>query len=187
MSTLKEQRSEAGTFASLSVYAFLATPAVLMFADKLGVLGDVPLGFMIAWFMAFFALSFFWHCYKGSKLDAQIAAEEPAASGGTSEPQYEPEPEPQLPDPEPQPQPQPEPQPTAVDRPQLVGSEIQYEARRFTVLDDSNIDGSGRRASLVATDEDGAVGLLFIGFGPDGNVSEARTQHSGWAPAWVIG
>ena len=186
MSTLKEQRSDARSYATLSDYAFLATPAVLMFADKLGVLGDVPLGYMIAWFMAFFALSFFWNCYKGSKLDSQIAAEEPAASGGTSELQSEPEPEPQ-PQPGPEPQPQLEPRPTAVNRLQLVGSEIQYEARRFTVLDDSNIDGSGRRASLVATDDDGTVGLLFVGFGPDGSVTEARTQHSGWAPARVIG
>lgn len=69
----------------------------------------------------------------------------------------------------------------------LVGSRVGYAGQAFTVLDDSAVRGDGRRGSVVARDENGSVGLLFVGFGPDGTVVEARTEHTEWAPAQHFG
>lgn len=86
------------------------------------------------------------------------------------------------------PQPVPQPVPAHPVTPVgLAGSRIGYAGRVFTVLDDSAVRGDGRRASVVARDENGTVGLLFVGFGPDGTVVEARTEHTEWAPAQHFG
>ncbi|BBX82182.1 hypothetical protein [Mycolicibacterium aubagnense] len=69
----------------------------------------------------------------------------------------------------------------------LVGSRVGYAGQVFIVLDDSAVRGDGRRGSVVARDERGAAGLLFIGFGPDGTVIEARTERTEWAPAQLVG
>ncbi|MCB9441141.1 MAG: hypothetical protein H6523_12945 [Mycolicibacterium sp.] len=72
--------------------------------------------------------------------------------------------------------------------PGLVGSRIVCDAGAFTVLDDSAVDGSGRRATVVAADPAGRVGLLFVGFdAATGRVAEAATQSRGWAAARVAG
>lgn len=80
------------------------------------------------------------------------------------------------------PPPPPPPFPTG-----LVGSRIAHLGNIYTVLDDSAVDGSGRRASVVAADERKQAGLLFIGFAPDGTVCEARTQDGAWDAAHIIG
>lgn len=69
----------------------------------------------------------------------------------------------------------------------LVGSRISHGGSVFTILDDSAVNGSGRRASVVASDETGQAGLIFLGFDGDGSVSEARLPDGAWGPARVVG
>lgn len=68
----------------------------------------------------------------------------------------------------------------------LAGSRINVGHDTFTVLDDSAAAGDGRRCSVVARDEAGQVGLLYLGFGPGGEVTEARIDGQAWAPATLI-
>ncbi len=69
----------------------------------------------------------------------------------------------------------------------LVGMRIGFGGHRFTVLDDSAVRGDGRRASVVAADEAGQLGLLFIGFDAEGAVAEARIGDGPWGAAQVVG
>ncbi|MFL0179207.1 hypothetical protein [Mycobacterium sp. SMC-15] len=70
----------------------------------------------------------------------------------------------------------------------LVGSRISLNGGAiFTVLDDSAVRVDGRRASIVATDEAGNVGILFVGFSADGAVAEARIGDGVWGAAQVVG
>lgn len=78
---------------------------------------------------------------------------------------------------------------TAVAPAQPVGlarSRFQVGSNTFTVLDDSAARGDGRRCSVVARDGHGAVGLLYIGFGPEGAVCEARIDGDEWRSAELI-
>lgn len=68
----------------------------------------------------------------------------------------------------------------------LVGSRISNGETVFTVLDDTAVTGSGRRASVVAADENGTVGLLFVGLDRRGRVTEARVANGEWTTAAVI-
>lgn len=69
----------------------------------------------------------------------------------------------------------------------LAGSRIQVGGDTFTVLDDSAaVNAAGRRASVVARDEQGRAGLLFLGFGSDGAVAEARIDGGDWVPATLL-
>lgn len=69
----------------------------------------------------------------------------------------------------------------------LVGSRISNGDMVFTVLDDSAVVGNGRRASVVAVDESGNVGLLFVGLDSTGRVTEARVSNGEWTTAAVVG
>ncbi|MFL0278114.1 hypothetical protein [Mycobacterium sp. SMC-19] len=69
----------------------------------------------------------------------------------------------------------------------LVGSRIVFGGHTFTVLDDSAVRGDGRRASVVAADEAGQLGALFVGFSADGRVAEARIGKGPWGAAAVVG
>lgn len=69
----------------------------------------------------------------------------------------------------------------------LVGSQISVGGSVFTVLDDSAVTGDGRRASVIARDSTGRVGILFVGFSPDGRVIEARCDDGApWRSAELI-
>lgn len=71
----------------------------------------------------------------------------------------------------------------------LAGSRISVGGGTvFTVLDDSAaVNAAGRRASVIARDASGAVGLLFIGCDAAGAVVEAKVDAGGdWAPAVVV-
>ena len=68
----------------------------------------------------------------------------------------------------------------------LVGSRIAFAGHTFTVLNDSAVRAHGRRASVVAADEAGNVGILFLGFGADGAVTEARIGDRPWSAATLI-
>lgn len=67
----------------------------------------------------------------------------------------------------------------------LVGSRIVCGAGEFVILDDSAVTGSGRRATVVAADARGQVGLLFLGFDAAGAVTEAATGDGAWSRATV--
>lgn len=70
----------------------------------------------------------------------------------------------------------------------LVGSRISNGESIFTVLDDSaTVGAAGRRASVIAADETGTVGLLFVGLDSDGRVTEARIGDGEWNVAAVVG
>lgn len=83
----------------------------------------------------------------------------------------------------------PSPAPAAAPAPVvgLVGSRISVSGTVFTVLDDSAVTGDGRRASVVARDQAGRCGVLFIGFSAaTGRVAEARTETGPWRSAELI-
>lgn len=69
----------------------------------------------------------------------------------------------------------------------LVGTRVAFGGGVYMVIDDSAVHGDGRRASVVATDESGTVGILFVGFDSDGAVAEARIGDGVWGAAQVVG
>lgn len=73
----------------------------------------------------------------------------------------------------------------------LIGSHIAAFGNRFTVLDDTAASvavamSSGGRAVVTAARDDGAVGLLFLGFTAGGGVVEAATQDGVWGQAQLV-
>jgi hypothetical protein len=89
--------------------------------------------------------------------------------------------------PAPAPVPAPDPAPVPAPVPDLVGSRISNGNAVFTVLDDSAVTCTGRRASVVAADDAGRVGLLFVGLDAAGRVTEARVSDGEWLTAAVVG
>lgn len=84
----------------------------------------------------------------------------------------------------------PPPQPVP-ELPSLVGTRIRYAGTVCVIVDDSQPSvavarACGGRAAVTAADGNGAQGVLFIGFDAAGNVREAATESSEWAPAVVV-
>lgn len=85
----------------------------------------------------------------------------------------------------------PSPPPAPPQLPSLVGTRVRYRGVVCTIVDDSqpsvpNARINGGRCAVNAADGNGAQGVLFLGFDPAGNVLEAATDVSDWAPAVVV-
>ena len=75
--------------------------------------------------------------------------------------------------------------------PSMVGTRIRYQGVVCTVIDDSQPSlavarTGGGRGAVTAADGNGAQGVLFLGFDQAGNVFQAATDASDWAPAVVV-
>lgn len=84
----------------------------------------------------------------------------------------------------------PPPQPVP-ELPSLAGTRIRYAGTVCVIVDDSQPSvavarTSGGRAAVTAADGNGSQGVLFLGFDAAGNVREAATESSEWAPAVVV-